>query len=291
MSSAAPVGLFVGLTTMDFVFGVDGYPQRNTKNIVSEVGLFAGGPAANAAVAFAALGGRSRLQTVIGRHPLTGAIRDDLERRQVELLDRAPGHAGLPPLASIVVSRPGGDRTVLSTASTGLPPTEFEPRDFAPRPDVVLIDAHLLAQCLAAARHARAQGVPVVYDAGHWKPGLEPVCEAVDYAVCSDAFFPPGCRSGEETLAWLAAKGVPYRAITRGELPIVWQGPDGACEIPVEAIDAADTLGAGDFFHGAFSFAIASGASFTDALREGARVATLSCRSFGTRAWLESLRR
>ena len=289
MPHGAPTGLFVGLTTLDFVFLVEGFPRRNTKNIVSETGLYAGGPAANAAVAFAGLGGRARLETAIGAHPLGEVMRGDLVTHRVEPLDRLPDFAALPPVASVLVSNPGGDRTAVSTASTGLPDVSFDPACFDARPDVVLIDAHLFAMCLGAARHARGLGIPVVLDGGSWKPGMDAILETVDYAVCSEHFLPPGCETPEETLADLARRGVPYRAATCGERPILWQSPEGAGEIAIEPIEAVDTLAAGDFFHGGFCHALGAGAGFEAALREGARVATLSCRSFGTRSWLAAL--
>jgi sugar/nucleoside kinase (ribokinase family) len=69
----------------------------------------------------------------------------------------------------------------------------------------------------------------------------------------------------------------------------VWSEPEGSGELPVDPIEAVDTLGAGDFFHGAFCHALAGGTGFVDGLRAASGVATLSCRSFGTRAWLEDL--
>jgi sugar/nucleoside kinase (ribokinase family) len=291
LSHEAPIGLFAGLSTLDVVFRVQGFPQQNTKNIVSESGLYAGGPAANAAVAFAALGGRARLETAIGGHALAAVIREDLEQRGVEVLDRLADFEGLPPLASILVSDPGGDRTAVSTASTGLPEIAALPADLEPRPDVLLIDAHLLEVCLGAARLARERGVPAVLDGGSWKPRTDEILTVVDYAICSESFFPPACSSAEEVLAELGRLGVPYRAVTRGERPILWESPDASGAVEIEPIDAVDTLGAGDFFHGAFCHALATGAAFEEALREGARVATLSCRSFGTRAWLADLAR
>jgi sugar/nucleoside kinase (ribokinase family) len=281
--------LFVGLSTLDLVFRVQGFPKQNSKNIVSEKGLYAGGPAANAAVAFAAMGGRARLETALGRHPLAGVIRQDLERHGVEALDRLPDFDGLPPLASVLVSNPGGDRTAVSSASTGLPEIPSDPASFEPAPDVVLIDAHLLEMCVSAARFAQRRGIPVVLDGGSWKAGMDEALATTDYAICSEHFLPPGCATPEDTLSDLGRRGVPYRAVTRGGLPILWEGPEGAGAVEVEEIEAVDTLGAGDFFHGAFCHALASGAGFEGALREGARVATISCRSFGTRAWLAEL--
>ena len=53
-----PSGIFVGLTTLDVVQFVDGMPSSNRKTTARESWLAAGGPAAVAAVAFSALGGR-----------------------------------------------------------------------------------------------------------------------------------------------------------------------------------------------------------------------------------------
>jgi sugar/nucleoside kinase (ribokinase family) len=281
--------LFVGLSTLDLVFRVQGYPQQNTKNIVSEKGLYAGGPAANAAVSFAGLGGRARLETALGRHPLAGLIRADLERHGVEPLDGLPDFDDLPPVASVLVSDPGGDRTAVSSGPTGFPEVAADPACFEPAPGVVLIDGHLFEMCLGAARLARERGIPVVLDGGSWKPGMAQLLETVDYAICSENFLPPGCATPSETLADLGRRGVPYRAVTCGERPILWERPEGAGAVEVEKIDAVDTLGAGDFFHGAFCHGLANGMRFEEALREGARVATISCRSFGTRTWLKSL--
>lgn len=78
-----------------------------------------------------------------------------------------------------------------------------------------------------------------------------------------------------------------YRAITRGERPIIYDTPEGSGEIAIESVEAVDTLGAGDILHGAFCYYYAKGNQFVVALQQASRVATLSCRTFGTRTWME----
>lgn len=282
-----PHGLFVGLSTLDFVWRVQGYPRPNSKNVVEQREVFAGGPAANAAVVFAALGGRARLYTAIGQHPLARMVRADLDRLGVEVVDAAPDRTDFPAMASILVSDPGGDRTVVSTAAMGMPDIGFDaPLDDA---DVLLIDAHLYRASFEAARLARTEGIASVYDAGTWKEGLDELLPFVDYAVCSEQFFPPGTADHSAVLRYLADKAVPHRAVTRGHEPVLWQSGASAGETLVEPIEAVDTLGAGDFFHGAFAFALARGDDFAAALDFGAKIATRSCLEFGTRSWLRNL--
>ena len=75
-------------------------------------------------------------------------------------------------------------------------------------------------------------------------------------------------------------------AITRGEQSILFRTLEGEGEVPVPAIDAVDTLGAGDVFHGAVAYYLAGGLAFDAALAGAAKVAARSCTSFGTRDWM-----
>lgn len=283
----SPHGLFVGLSTLDFVWRVQGYPRPNSKNVVEQREVFAGGPAANAAVVFAALGGRARLYTAIGQHPLSRMVRADLDALGVEVIDAAPDRTDFPAMASILVSDPGGDRTVVSTAAMGMPDIGFDTS--LGGTDVVLVDAHLFRASLEAAQQARTQSIATVYDAGTWKDGLDELLPWVDYAVCSEQFFPPGTADHPAVLRFLAEKNVRRRAITRGRDPVLWESGERSGEVAVEPIEAVDTLGAGDFFHGAFAFSLARGDDFPAALDFGAKIATRSCLEFGTRSWLRTL--
>ena len=64
-----PAGLFVGLVTLDLVQRVDKAPGPNEKVVAFAADIAAGGPATNAAVTFAALGGRATLVTSRGPVP------------------------------------------------------------------------------------------------------------------------------------------------------------------------------------------------------------------------------
>lgn len=288
LSATTPNGVFVGLSTLDFVWRVQGYPRPNTKNVVEQRDVFAGGPAANAAVVFAALGGRARLYTAIGKHPLSRMVREDLDAQGVEVFDAAAERTGFPAMASILVSDPGGDRTVVSTAAQGMPDVGFDLEMGAA--DVLLTDGHLRRASLEAAREARRQGVPVAHDAGSWREGLDELLRLVDYAICSEHFRPPAGPDHPALLRCLESWGVPHRAITRGPEPVLWESGERSGETPVRPIEAVDTLGAGDFFHGAFAFALARGDGFEAALELGSEIATRSCLEFGTRTWLQGLR-
>lgn len=282
--------MFVGISTVDSIFAVAAVPQQNYKVQVREWTLIPGGPAANAAVAFRALGGETTLASVLGTHPLAEIIRRDLHKQGIDLRDMAPEYADPPAFASVIVS-PGGDRLAVSTGAFHLAqPDDVGDMLKTVRPDVVLIDGYIANLALDAIRKARALNIPVVIDGGSWRSYFDELLLHCDIAICSEDFAPPGIAGTEAILGYLAERGVACRAVTHGERPIVYQSPQGAGTIPVETIAAVDTLGAGDVFHGAFAYEWARGErDFPTALAAAGRTASLSCCHFGTRSWIAHL--
>jgi sugar/nucleoside kinase (ribokinase family) len=283
-------GLFVGITTLDLIYGVSHVPQANEKQTAAALEIAAGGPATNAAVTFQHLGNRAKLLSVLGQHPLTNLVRADLDAQQVELLDLMPERTDPPPLSSILVTEGTGDRAVVSRNAVHLQAAVSQiPPHLLEGIDIVLIDGHQLEVSVAIAQAAQQQNIPVVLDGGSWKSGLEKVLPFVDYAVCSANFLPPGCAEQAEVIAYLRnAMTSPAIAITQGGATIAYFTQARSGEIAVPLIQPVDTLGAGDIFHGAFCHWILR-TDFVAALTQASEVAALACQSFGTRQWLLGL--
>lgn len=285
-------GLFVGLSTVDIAYRVGSYPAEDTKTQATDQYLGAGGPATNAAVAFAALGGSATLVTAVGRHQLTGPIRSDLTAHGVEVVDVVPDSEHRPPVSSIVVAEAAATRTIVSLDGSRIS-VDFDPATagLLTEADVLLVDGHhpALAEGFCAA--ARELGIPVVLDAGRWKDAHTRILPLVHTAICSSAFAPPGIRPGDTpaVLDFLESTGVTDIAITDGDKPIIGRTGGRSIELRVPAVPALDTLGAGDILHGAFCYYRSAGHAFPDALARASAVATLSCRYFGTREWCAHL--
>jgi sugar/nucleoside kinase (ribokinase family) len=291
---AAPRVLFVGLCTFDLIQGVPRMPGQNEKVTALEQVIAAGGPATNASVAFAFLGGHATLLTGVGHHPLAQGMRDDLRRAHVDLIDVAGADDKPPAVSSIIVTQGSGDRCVVSLNAAGRtldPPLALN--TIIGQATAVLIDGHHPMLAIAAARAARQQGRLCIFDGGSWKDNTRDLMPYIDIAICSADFHPPGLSGTADVLDYLLGHGIQWAAVTDGSRPIVWAGPGTRSEIPVPAIDVADTLGAGDIFHGAFTYSIARGSSvdeysFSSALQFSAELAAHSCRTFGTRTWMKS---
>lgn len=284
--------VFVGLSTLDIAYSVARYPDEDTKTQAQDQFLGAGGPAANAAVAFAGLSGRTpALITALGDHQLAHLIRHDLDEYGVALLDATPGARHRPPVSSIVVATETGTRTIVSLDGSAITAT-FDPAQLGPLDDaaVLLVDGHYPELAFGFATAARKRGVPVVLDAGRWRESHARLLPLVDIAICSEAFAPPEVTGGtDELFDYLHARGVTSAALTRGggAIPYSTAGERGTVEVAAAAV--VDTLGAGDIMHGAFCHYHVAGQSFPQALRSAADIATLACGYLGTRAWIAHL--
>jgi sugar/nucleoside kinase (ribokinase family) len=282
--------LFAGLSTVDVLHVVRDLPRRDSKVRASSQHILAGGPATNAAITFAFLGGASLLATAVGRHPIAAVIRQELDSRSVLLLyDMAHTRDEVPPISSIMVMERTGERSVVSANAKVFPPLQPELNPtWLDSVEIVLVDGHYMSLCIKIAAEASSRRIPVVLDGGSWKSGMDELLSHVDIAICSEDFRPPGCASGPQVFDFLGDKGVSHSAITRGGRPVSYMSEGLVGEIPVEAVDVVDTLGAGDVLHGAFCYSMCqTGYQFVESLARASRIATFSCLFRGTRRWMD----
>ncbi|WP_026360577.1 PfkB family carbohydrate kinase [Amycolatopsis nigrescens] len=282
--------LLAGLCTVDLVQRVAEFPGAGeaARKVQSRaVDVAAGGPATNAAVTVAALGGQATLLTVLGAHPLAGLARADLESCGVRVLDALPEHLAPPAVSAVVVRERDGERTVVSHNAAALGekpafclPFDGQIADFLPV-RAVLVDGHHPELALAAARWARASGVPVLLDAGSWKPVLDELLPLVDIAACSADFRAPG-RSLHE-------RGVPAVVTTNGPAPVRWSTLDDSGEVSVPRVRARDTLGAGDVWHGALAWGVGR-FELPELIGFANEVAAERVRHAGPRSWTAAVR-
>lgn len=280
--------LLAGLCTVDLVHRVDALPEPGEKVQSRAVEVAAGGPATNAAVAVAALGGEATLLTGLGMHPLARLARSDLESYDVAVRDRTPHQAEPPATSAVAVRESDGERAVVSHNAAGRAVPESTAGDMLAAggdlPDTVLLDGHHPRLALRVAAWARAHGVRVVLDAGSWKPVLDDLLPWVDVCACSARFgVPPGTATLQE-------RGVPVVITTAGSDPVWYSvagGPSG--QVAVADVRARDTLAAGDVWHGALAFALA-GYGVPVAIEFANAVAGQRVRHVGPRAWVEPIR-
>ncbi|WP_040802852.1 PfkB family carbohydrate kinase [Nocardia concava] len=281
--------VFAGLSTLDLAYAVDRYPAEDSKTQAADLFLGAGGPAANAAVTYAFLSGRTpRLVTALGKHALAELIRGDLRQHGVADHDLTPDGDQQPPVSSIIVATAAATRTIVSLDGSRIHPALADGAELLGAASILLVDGHYPEPAVRLAAAAREAGVPVVLDAGRWRPVHAELLPLVDIAICSSGFVPPGAHadSADDVFDHLHAAGPTLVAISHGGRAIEYSMPGARGQVSVPAVAAIDTLGAGDILHGAFCHFYDRDTDFPLALRRAAEVASLSCRFVGTREWM-----
>lgn len=294
MPEPHPRGVFAGLATLDVIHRIDESPGRNEKVTAHAQFVAAGGPAANAAVTFAALGGEAILLTVLGSGPIAEAVTAELAGVNVHVIDIAPDLVDTTPVSSVSVIASTGERSVVGGDAAAIIAPAPRPEELArvlADADVVLLDGHHPQLAIAVAAGASDAGVPSVLDAGRWKDVMPGVIDQVTDVVASADFRVPGASTSEETAARLVSDGSPIVILTAGAEPVRWWSAGTYGEVPVPTVDAVDTLGAGDVFHGAYAYALARGADIKQRIVFANEVAATRCATVGPRSWLRTIAR
>ncbi len=277
--------LCVGRATFDLGYACPAFPVEDGKLSANQFWSGAGGSALNGAVTARALGSDVRLLTLIGAGSLANAVHEELALFDVPVEDFAAPGAEVLPVSSIIVVPEKGTRTVIDQQ----PPQEVaravDAEAALEGARVLYCDGFLPEIAMPLAKAARERDIPVVLDGGSWKPWTGKLMPHVDHAIVSERFDPP--RQGEtDILAAVHALGPTVAAVTRGPGPIAWSDGTRRGEVTPPDVDAIDTLGAGDIFHGAYCHFLAQGEDIVDALARAAETAAQSCCHHGTRAWI-----
>jgi sulfofructose kinase len=300
--------LCVGHAAYDLVYSVDHHPEADEKCLASGLLMCGGGPAANAAVTVARLGGIAAFAGYLGRDVFGDMHFEELLSEGVITSMVVRGRHPTP-LSSIIV-KPGGKRTVIT--HKGSPPVlEPDQVDFTRvRPGAILFDGHQPAISVPLARKARTENIPTILDAGSVHKGTTELAPLCGYLAASEkcARDLSGEKDPARALGFLA-RIAPVAVITLGEAGLVWAyGTVGPASRNVEIaqasgggrrdsgnqappprrlgafpVDAVDTTGAGDIFHGAFALRIARGEKIPGALRYASAAAALGCTGLGAR--------
>ncbi|WP_166845333.1 PfkB family carbohydrate kinase [Isoptericola sp. BMS4] len=281
----------VGLTTLDVVHRAPARPGRDEKVTATRQDVAAGGPAANAAVTAAALGADAVLVTALGSGPVATAARGDLEAHGVRVHDVvAPGEDFPLAVSAVLVDHATGERSVVSADAALATAPAPAPGGLAalPAPDVVLLDGHhpALARAVLAVGEAAQSRPRVVLDAGRWRPVFADLLPAADVAALSAVFAVPG---HDDAAAGARALGARQVVVTHGPDPVEWSAGGRSGTVDVPRVEARDTLGAGDAFHGALAAALARGEALPEACAVAAGVASARVAHVGPRSWLDHL--
>ena len=279
--------LCVGHACFDLVFAVERHPAADEKGLATAFHSCGGGPAANAAVAAARLGCRSALAAYLGQDIF--GTRHFRELTEAGVQTRLLVRGRRPTPLTVVLVKPDGKRALVNYRGD-TKPLRPEQVDFtACRPRVVLLDGHEPAISLPLVAALRRRGVPTVLDAGSVHDGTLALADQVDYLVASEKFARDftGRTDPEQAVRRLSRRDT-AAVITLGECGLVWKKGAEQGRVPAFAVEAVDTTGAGDAFHGAFAAGLALDRPWAALLRFASAAGALCCTRFGARHGIPS---
>lgn len=280
--------LCVGFACYDLTFSIDRHLGPDEKGRATALTGCGGGLAANAAVTAARLGYRTAFAGYLGNDLYGDAHLAEFHESGVDTSLTLRGAAPTP-LSAILV-KPDGARTLVNYRED-LPTLGLEAIDPALHPlGAILFDGHQLPLAVPLIQRARALGIPTVLDADSVNDGTTALMGLVEFLVTSERFAQQ--FTGKEDVAEAAAALSPYAptvVVTAGARGLAWHSRAdsrfgaGAGWFPAFSVEAVDTTGAGDAFHGAFAAGLAAGMGWEALLRYASAVGALCCTKYGAR--------
>lgn len=281
----------LGTIVVDHMVAVDGFPERDTKNEISEHWFQVGGPVPTALAAVNRLGGRSAFLGRWANDHLGAMIEEDLRAEGIAFDAPACEADSQTGFAHVWVERDSGRRTsVFHRGSHEIEESGFDGAELANH-DALHLDGWSTAAAIKAARAMRAKGGAVFLDLGSPKERLAELLSEVEVVNC-----PLRCveRVFGETdpvagARKLIAAGPRLVTVTDGENGAWLVSETTQLHCPAFEIEPVDTNGAGDTFCGALIYAVMQGWDEPRVLRFATAAAALKCGGLGNRAALPDL--
>lgn len=285
-SGIAPRILCIGIPVRDLTFRVEAVPERGSKANASHLAEICGGNALNAAIAMARLGGRVAFAGPMGdaRETSSSFI---LERMATEGIDishivRMPDAAT--PVSAIIIDATG-ERTLTIYRDPALWTVKLSDADeLLADCQAVLVESRCGAFCIDLCAEARRRGIPIIVGVDRAMALTDGLLTTASHLLFSSEQLQEtaGVADDGAALKRLAELTSAFLAATRGPHGTIWLNDAGTLEeTPAFPVEAVDTLGAGDVFHGALTLRLAEGGGVREALRFAAAAAALKCTRHG----------
>jgi len=280
--------LVIGRSCLDYIAVINQFPEENRKVPLEFRLTEGGGQGGTASCCISRLGGKVAY---------TGKLGDDDEGRFClkRLKDFGVGtdyieivRDGKTPVAYVFVTAASGQRTIIYERNA-LPRITIDQgiENLAAESEVVLLDpevTYLGGQLKAAG----GDNIKLVYDCERWRQGIEDIMDTADYFIPSSDFLDSdrlnfGDIPFNRKIFKLNEMVTGQLIVTRGEKGAYYPAGDTLYQVAAPAVNAIDTIGAGDNFHAAFALALTKGFDLHRSVKLSVAVASLSCREYGGR--------
>lgn len=277
----------IGACVMDTLIHVPFYPNEDTKMRAESSRLAGGGPTATGLVAAQKLGEQTAYLGVLSDDNGGSFLRKDFEKYGVDV-EKIQIKSGYRSFTSVIwLSKESASRTCVFDKGN-LPPLVLDESQKQAICDasLLMVDGNEMDAAVEGANLARENGTLVLYDCGGLYEGVERLLPLTDIMIPSEEFAlgHTGCQTAEEAARRLFELYHP-------KVVVVTQGSKGGIlfdgkqikSYPVYKVEAIDSNGSGDVFHGAFAAGIVKGYDFETCCYFSSAVSALKCTGVGAR--------
>lgn len=276
----------LGQCSLDILGKIEQYPSLDQKVELSSLVMQGGGPVATALVTLARLGVETGFIGAVGDDEHGKQIRQGLIDEGVNCVDLHQADGESSQLAFIAIDE-NGHRNIFWHRGSAEPiiPENLD-EILAAGVKVVHLDGLHLKPALALAKAARSAGIETVLDAGTFRRGIERLLPMIDHIVVSENFAHQITGRDDPLVALDFLSGYAGKAVvvTCGHAGGFFKNvneEDG--RYPAFDVDAVDTTGCGDVFHGGYIYGVLQNWPIGKRVRFAAACAALKTRSIGGR--------
>lgn len=277
----------IGACVMDTLVTVPSFPKEDTKLRAISSKAAGGGPTATGLVAAQKLGEQTAYIGVLSNDNGGVFLQKDFEKYGVntECVDVKSGYRSF--TSMIWLAKDTATRTCVFDKGN-LPPLELNQKQKQAIIDsqILMVDGNEMDAAEEGCMVAKQNNTKVLYDCGGLYEGVERLLKLTDVMIPSEEFSlgHTGCDNVQDAAKKLYETYHPeVVVITCGkEGGIIYDGNE-IVKYPAFLVDAVDTNGSGDVFHGAFAAAMVKGYSYKNCCLFASATSAIKCTGIGAR--------
>ncbi len=275
--------LCLGHATYDITLPMDEFPTENTKNRIQEKIECGGGPASTAAYLLGSFGAETYFAGIVGNDYYGKKIKEEFKKVNVntDFLELREDHETTSSI--VIANKANGSRTTFAYKPKKV---EMKPFELNFKPDVILIDGQEYERSVEVLK--KYPDALTIIDAGRDRLEVIELCKMVKWVVCSKDFAEKvtGLKMDYSNFNTLKVIYNKLKEMFKNEIVITLE--DKGClyndEItPSIKVKSVDSTGAGDIFHGAFTYYLSLGYNIKEVLKLSNYAGAISVSRIGTR--------
>lgn len=277
----------IGANVYDTLITLPSFPKEDTKLRANSVCVSGGGPCATGLAAAARLGAKAEFIGVLSSDNAGKFLVDDMKKygmssENITVLD---GYSSF--TSCIWLNKENATRTCVFDKGN-LPPLVLSENQKQAIKDakILMVDGNEMPAAIEGAKIAKANGTKVLYDAGGLYDGVENLLPYADILIPSEEFamgFTKKDNAKDAAISLFEMFNPEIVVVTCGKAGGIMYDGNEVFEYPAFKVEAVDSNGAGDVFHGAFAFSLHMCYNYKKCCIFSSAVSALKCTGVGAR--------